>query len=106
MKGFRQFPLTYAAAAKFDTTSDVSTAPSKPAVTSVTTADLDQLFEKMKKYIAGTSDTSGINIEELEARFSQSTKEVQEMRDQLSNSVSNITARVDNLSDEIKVHNA
>jgi hypothetical protein len=104
-KRFRQVPLTYAAAASVDTTSDVLTTPSNVVASSVTSADLDHLFEKMKTYIAGSTDTSGVNIEELEARISQSTKEVQEVRDQLGKSVSSITARVNSLSDEIKTHN-
>jgi hypothetical protein len=88
------------------TPTEVLPTSSTAAVSSVTSNDLDQLFEKMKKYIAGSTTTSGVNIEELEARFSQSTKEVQEVRDQLGKSVSNITARVNTLADEIKAHNA
>ncbi len=105
-KRFRPVPLTYAAAAGVDTPTEVLPTSSTVAVSSVTSGDLDQLFEKMKAYVAGSTTTSGVNIEDLEARFSQSTKEVQEMRDQLSNSVSNITARVDTLADEIKASNA
>jgi hypothetical protein len=106
VKRFRHIPLTYAAAASVDTTSVTPTDNSKATVSSVTSADLDQLFEKMKQYIAGSTDTPGVNIEELEARFSQSAKEVQEVRDHLTNTVSNITARVETLSEEMKLQHA
>jgi hypothetical protein len=45
----------------------------------------------MKKYVAGNIDTSGLNIGDLEAKMSQSTKEVQEVQDQLSSTVANLT---------------
>jgi septal ring factor EnvC (AmiA/AmiB activator) len=71
----------------------------------VTSADLDQLFKQMKKYIADIPNTSGLNIEDLEAKMSASTKEVQNVRDQLSHTISSLTSRVDNLSEELKIHN-
>jgi hypothetical protein len=106
IKRFRSVPLSYAAATSNDPTTDNPTDTSKATVSSVTSADLDQLFDKMKQYIAGSTTTTGVNLDELEARFSQSTKEVQEVRDQLSLTVSNIASRVDTLSDEIKAQNA
>ncbi len=69
-KHFRPVPLTYAAAAGLDTASATTTENSEAAVSSVTSADLGHLFEKMKQYIAGSANTSGANSEELEARFS------------------------------------
>jgi hypothetical protein len=106
VKRYRHVPLTYAAAASSDTPSVTPTDNSKATVSSVTSADLDQLFEKMKQYIAGSTDGPGVNIEELETRFSQSVKEVQEVRDNLTNTVSSITARVDTLSEEMKLQHA
>ncbi len=37
--------------------------------------------------------------------MSASTKEVQNVRDQLSHTISSLTSRVDNLSEELKIHN-
>jgi hypothetical protein len=105
-KRFRPVPLTYAVAAGSEIASAITTENSKVTVSSVTSADMDQLFEKIKQYIADFNDTSGVKIEELEARFSQSTKEVQEVRDHLSLTVSSITARVDTLSEEMKTQHA
>jgi hypothetical protein len=105
-KRIRSVPLTYAAALHADSELDTTAEASKATVSSVTSADLDQLFEKMQKYIATKSDTSAINIEELEAKMSQSTTEVQHIRDQLSNTISSLTSRVDTLSDEMKQHNS
>jgi hypothetical protein len=89
-KRFRQVPLTYAAATATDT-STTNMEASKATVSSVTSADLDHLFEQMKQYIADTPNTSGINIEDLEAKMSASTKEVQLVRDQLSTMISSLT---------------
>ncbi len=60
----------------------------------------------MKKYVAGNIDTSGLNIGDLEAKMSQSTKEVQEVQDQLSSTVANLTTWVDSLAEELKRHNS
>jgi hypothetical protein len=107
IKRFRQIPLSYAAAAAGnDTTSDTITDISKASVSSVTSADLDHLFEKMQKYVEGSADNNAVNIDKLEIRFSQSAQEVQSVRDQLSKTVSNITNRVEALSDELRTHNA
>jgi hypothetical protein len=57
----------------------------------------------MKAYV-GTTEISGFNTDELESRMAQSTKEVQEVHDQLSLSVNSITAQVNTLSDNIKLH--
>jgi hypothetical protein len=105
VKRFRPVPLSYAAVASMDSTLATATDSSKENVSSVTSADLDSLFEKMKKYIASNSDTSGINIEDLEAKMSQSTQEVQAVRDQLSHTVSSLTTRVDTLAEEVQKHN-
>ncbi len=53
-----------------DSPANTAMEASKETVSSVTLADLDQLFEKMKHYVAGHSDPAGINIEELEAKMS------------------------------------
>ncbi len=95
-KRFRQVPLTYAAATATDSTSVTNTETSKATVSSVTSADLDQLFEQMKQYVAKTPNTSGLNIEDLEAKMAASTKEVQSVREQLSHTISCLTSRVDN----------
>jgi hypothetical protein len=106
IKRFRQIPMSYAAAAKENTTIDTNTDESKETVSSVTSADLDRLFDKMKKYVAGNTDTSGLNIGDLEVKISQSTKEVQEVRDQLSATVATLTTRVDSLADDLQRHNS
>lgn len=106
IKRFRQVPLTYAAATTKDTVSDLPTEPLGTTIPSVSPSDLDHLFEKMKEYVAENSSSKGITIEELELRMSKSTKEVQTARDQLSETVSNIAARVDTLSEEIKHQNS
>ena len=60
----------------------------------------------MKAYVADQLPNTGISIEELESRISTSTQEIQAARDQLSTTVNSITARVDTLSDEMKLqHN-
>lgn len=105
MKRFRPVPLTYAAATTMETVSDMPTEPSKTNSSSVTTTDLDHLFEKMKAYVNEKSTNTGITIEELELKISNSTKEVQAARDQLSETVSSLTARVDTLSEELKLQN-
>ncbi len=105
-KRFRQVPLSYAAAAGKDITADTPTDTSKATVSSVTSADLDNLFDKMKKYVAGSTNTTGINIEELELRFSKSTQEIQAVREQLSTTVSSLTDRVEVLAAELKTQNA
>jgi hypothetical protein len=60
----------------------------------------------MKKYVAGSTNTTGINIEELELRFSKSTQEIQAVREQLSTTVSSLTDRVEVLAAELKTQNA
>jgi hypothetical protein len=105
-KRYRQVPLTYAAVTSLDTTSDSPTEASKVSISSVTTADLDQLFDKMKQYVADNTNTSGINISELETKMAQSTKEVQEVRTKLQETVSGIAQRVDTLADELKSQNS
>jgi hypothetical protein len=45
-KRFRQVPLSYAAAAGKDITADTPTDTSKATVSSITSADLDNLFDK------------------------------------------------------------
>ncbi len=105
-KRFWQIPLSYAAVTAMDNSSETPTETSKATVSSVTSADLDNLFKKMKTYITGKEDPPGINIEELETKMTQSSREVQEVRDQLSHTVSSLTARVDTLSEEIKIQNA
>jgi hypothetical protein len=102
-KRFRPVPLTYAAVTGTDVQSETTTDNSRATISSVTSADLDNLYEKMKTYV-GTTANSSLNIDELESRMAKSTKEIQEVRDQLSLSVHNITARVDTLSDDIKQH--
>jgi hypothetical protein len=104
-KKFRQVPLTYAAVTNMDTTSATTTETSKATVSSVTSVDLDHLFEQMKQYVADTPSQSGINIEDLEAKMSASTNEVQLVRDQLSTTISGLTTCVDHLSEELKTHN-
>ncbi len=61
IKRFRSVPLSYAAATSNDPTTDNPTDTSKATVSSVTSADLDQLFDKMKQYIAGSTATAGVN---------------------------------------------
>jgi FtsZ-binding cell division protein ZapB len=95
--------MTYAAATAPAATLDSQTISSKATISSITSADLEQLYEKMKVYI-GTTTPSEINIDELETRMAKSTKEIQEVRDQLDNTVASITARVDTLSADIKLH--
>ena len=104
-KRFRTVPLTYADALQTDSTSATIMEASKATVSSVTTADLDQLYEKMKAHIASKSETSAINVDELETRMAQSSKEIQTVRDQLSQTISSLTSRVDTLSEEMKLHN-
>ena len=103
VKRFRSVPLSYAAVT--NTNSNTNTDISKETVSSVTSADLDQLYEKMKQHVAGDIKATGINIEDLEAKMSQSTKEVQAVRDQLSQSVASISNRVDTLAAEVQRHN-
>jgi hypothetical protein len=103
VKRFRPVPLSYAAVTNPSTT---PTDTSKETVSSVTSADLDQLFEKMKEHVAGDIKASGINIDDLEAKMSQSTKEIQAIRDQLSQTVNSISIRVDTLAEEVQRHNS
>jgi hypothetical protein len=103
VKRFRSVPLSYAAVTNIN--SNTNTDISKETVSSVTSADLDQLFEKMKQHVAGDIKATGINIDDLEAKMSQSTKEVQAVRDQLSQSVASISNRVDTLAAEVQCHN-
>ncbi len=105
VKRFRPVPLSYAAVTSTDNTTATTTATSQETISTVTPADLDLLFEKMKTYVAGSSDISGINIEELENRMSLSTKEVQTVREQLSSAVSTLTTCGDNLTEEVHRHN-
>ncbi len=100
---FRTVPLTYADA--LHSTSATTMEASKATVSSVTSADLDQLYEKMKAHIASNSETSAINVDELETRMAQSSKKVQIVQDQLSQMISSLTSRVDTLSEEMKLHN-
>jgi len=102
-KRFRQVPLSYAAATANDDIPEVQTNSSKATISSITSADLDQLYEKMKKYVGNTAP-SDLNIEDLESRMATSSREILEMRNQLTESVTGITARVDLLSKDIKTH--
>ncbi len=103
LKRFRQVPMSYAAATVNEANPDAQTVSSKATVSSITSADLDQLYEKMKTYIGDTA-TSEINIDDLESRMAKSTREIQEVREQLTTTVSSITTRVDTLSADIKLH--
>ncbi len=71
---------------------------------SATSTDLDLLFEKMKEYVARSSISTGITMDDLETKMSQSTTAVQAVCNQLSQSVSRLTARVDAISKELKSH--
>ena len=105
IKRFHPVTLTYAAATTKETISEVTTDQSK-TIPAVTPTDLNNLFERMKAYVADQLPNTGISIEELESRISTSTQEIQAARDQLSTTVNSITARVDTLSDEMKLqHN-
>ncbi len=95
--------MSYAAATVNDADSTVQTTCLKATISSVTSADLDQLYEKMKTYI-GTTTPSDINIDDLESWMAQSMKEIQEVHDQLAQTVSGITTLVDTLSADIKLH--
>jgi hypothetical protein len=106
IKRFRHVPMSYATAAMKDSPTTPATDGSKETVSSVTSADLDNLFDKMKQYIAGNSNPIGINIDELEAKVSQSAHEVQTVREQLCRSVKDLGTRVDNLSEELKLNNS
>lgn len=92
------------AAAATDVHSETTMEHSKATVSPITFADLDNLYEKMKTYVGTAANNSGFNIDELESRMAQSTKEVKEVRDQLSLSVTSVTARVNTLSDDTKLH--
>lgn len=61
--------MTHAAAATKNANSDPPTDASKATVSTITFADLDQLFDKMKTYVADAPGNRGINIEELEAKI-------------------------------------
>jgi hypothetical protein len=56
------------AAAVTDVHSETTMEHSKATVSSITSADLDNLYEKMKTYV-GTAANSGFNIDELESRI-------------------------------------
>lgn len=58
-KRFQQVPLTYAAAVT-DPLVEEATAASKATVSSLTSSALDQLYEKMKKYVADSKDAPGL----------------------------------------------
>ncbi len=100
-KRFCQVPLSYAAATANDDPPEVQTNSS--TISSITSVDLDQLYEKMKKYVGNTAP-SDLNIEDLESRMATSSREIQEIRNQLTELVTGITARVDLLSEDIKTH--
>jgi hypothetical protein len=102
-KHFRQVPMSYAAATANADPPETQTDSSKATISSITSADLDQLYEKMKKYVGNTAP-SDLNIVDLESRMATSLREIQETRNQLTESVTGITVRVDLLSEDIKTH--
>jgi hypothetical protein len=98
--------MTHAAAANKNANSDPPTDASKATVSTITFADFDQLFGKMKTYVADTPGNGGINIEELEAKIKKSSDEVQAARDHLSTTIFSISSRVDSLSEELKLQHS
>jgi hypothetical protein len=115
-KRARQIPLSYAAAITTPT-EEATSSPSKLTTTttmsSLTSTDIDLLYEKMKHHISSDyGDSPAIKIEDLEIQVKNSSQEIKNITNQLEDTVKTMSlamqqqnTRVDNLALSIDKQN-
>ncbi len=89
------------------------TTPSTPkptiahsTVSSLTTQDLDALFERMKPYIRSEASSSNITIEELEDKMKHSHAEVLSIHEGLNTSIQDLSLRLETISSRMERQNS
>jgi len=85
-----------------------SQAPSQQVtnVSSLTDHDLDQLYERLKHHVALGDDASpGISAEDMERMVKESNNSIQQVRDEMSTSVTTLTEEITKIGEQVKRQN-
>lgn len=111
-KRFRPTVISYAAVASgTDTTNTQLTAQSpalRTAVSSITTEELDLLYERLKHHVNPTSDPNavpGVSSDELDKVVQESNQNIQQIRDEMRQSVAVLTSNVEKLELAVRKQN-
>jgi hypothetical protein len=67
---------------------------------------MDALFRHLQPYIASDASSTGITIEELDERMKKSHEEVISIRDGLNSSITNLSSRLENMSNNMDLQNS
>jgi hypothetical protein len=106
-KRFRQVPLSYAAAvSEPNDTRTPTPLTTTTSISSLTSNDIDCLYERMKHHICTDyGDKPSVNIEELENQVKLSSQEVKVVRQQLEETFQALSSRVDDIAMSINRQN-
>jgi len=94
-----------------DTTNTQLTAQSpalRTAVSSITTEELDLLYERLKHHVNPTSDPNavpGVSSDELDKVVQESNQNIQQIRDEMRQSVAVLTSNVEKLELAVRKQN-
>jgi hypothetical protein len=76
------------------------------SISSITEAELDSLYERLKHKISSESgDTPGVSTEDMERLVTQSHAEISQVRSEVQESVKSLTSQVDKLHMDINKQN-
>jgi predicted nucleic acid-binding Zn-ribbon protein len=67
---------------------------------------MDALFRRLQPFIASDVSSTGITIEELDERMKKSHEEVISIRDGLNSSITNLSSRLENMSNNMDRQNS
>lgn len=115
-KRFRATPMTYSSVASSQPppTSEATqppppqaTANSTGSISSLTSTELDQLYERLKHHIDKDTTTSqGISASEMEQHVKKSNQDIQIMRQYMNDSITQLSTRLDQMHSDINKQNA
>jgi hypothetical protein len=107
VKRFRPVPMSYAAIVNGDSdAAQPSTSTPSTSISSLTNEDINQLYERMKHHVdSNIGQSTTLSTAELEKQVTQSNLEINAVKQQLQQTVQNITEQVAQLSAEINKQN-
>jgi hypothetical protein len=97
--------MTYSTAVSQPITTDTS-ATGTASMSSITTNDLDQLYERLKHHIGDDATSQGSSVADLEKQVTQSSQDIQLLRQDMHQTVAQLSTRLDQMHSDMCKQNS